>query len=68
MKKVNPKTGRQTNVIFPYLDYDNPITYVAVDPKNENKIAFTTYKNDIYESNDGGKSWNSLVADGRIEQ
>jgi hypothetical protein len=68
LKKVNPKTGEQNKIVFPFLDYDNPVTYITVNAKNESQIAFTTYKNDLYESADGGKSWTSLLAEGRIEQ
>jgi hypothetical protein len=68
MKKVNPITMEQTTILFPFLDYDNPVTYIAADPKNENRLSFSTYKNDLYESADGGKNWNLLLAKGKIEQ
>lgn len=68
LKEINPKTGETKDVGIPFLDYDNPVTYIAADPKNENKLAFTTYKNDLYESTDGGKSWTNLLTDGKIEQ
>ncbi len=68
LKKIDPKTRELNDIVFPFLDYDNPVTYLAADPKNEKRIAFSTYKNDLYESADGGKSWNCLLANGQIEQ
>lgn len=68
LKKTNPKTGVQSPMAIPFLDYDNPVTYLAVDAKNSNRLAFSTYKNDVYESTDGGKSWVNLMKNGKIEQ
>jgi hypothetical protein len=54
-------------VTIPNLKYDNPITYIAADPEQEDRIAFITILNDLYESEDGGKTWNQLLVNGRIE-
>lgn len=52
---------------IPKLNYDNPITYIAADPEQEGRIAFITILNDLYESKDGGKTWDQLLVNGRIE-
>lgn len=54
-------------VTIPNLKYDNPITYIAADPEQEDRIAFITILNDLYESKDGGKTWNQILVNGRIE-
>lgn len=66
--KLNPdQAGAATDLKIPNLKYDNPITYIAADPEQEGRIAFITILNDLYESQDGGKTWKQLLVNGRIE-
>jgi hypothetical protein len=59
--------GAQEELPIPNLKYDNPITYIAADPKQEGRIAFITILNDLYESEDSGKTWKQLLVNGRVE-
>lgn len=52
---------------IPNLKDDNPITYIAANPKQEGRIAFITILNDLYETEDGGKTWNQLLVNGRMK-
>ncbi|MFO1443376.1 hypothetical protein KDN24_09170 [Bacillus sp. Bva_UNVM-123] len=52
---------------IPFLNYDNPITYIAVDQKNNNTLSFSTYLYDVYESTDSGETWGLLLKNGKIE-
>ncbi|WP_342432390.1 F510_1955 family glycosylhydrolase [Neobacillus sp. FSL H8-0543] len=67
LKMINPKSGEQTTLSIPFLDYQNPITFLAVNPHNDQQLAFTTYTNDLFESTDNGTKWINLLQDGKTE-
>lgn len=66
--KLNAENFEQAEELpIPFLKYDNPITYLAADPKQEGRIAFITILNDLYESEDGGQTWKQLLVNGKIQ-
>ncbi|MBY0123873.1 hypothetical protein H0173_18525 [Bacillus sp. S/N-304-OC-R1] len=65
--KMDLQSFNVNSVNIPFLSYDNPITYIAVNNKDQNKLSFATYLNDVYESADGGQTWKLVLKNGRIE-
>ncbi|WP_313798196.1 F510_1955 family glycosylhydrolase [Cytobacillus sp.] len=65
--QLNLKTKEAVKLDIPFLNYDNPVTFIAVNHKNNDTISFATYLNDVYESTDGGKNWGSVLKNGKIE-
>lgn len=51
----------------PYLDFENAITYITVNPENEEEIAFTTLDIDGYLSSDGGQSFQPILDEGQMQ-
>ncbi|MCM3125915.1 MULTISPECIES: F510_1955 family glycosylhydrolase [unclassified Mesobacillus] len=60
--------GAAEELPIPHLKEDNPITYIAADPRQDGRIAFITILNDLYESEDGGQTWKRLLVNGKIEK
>jgi Sortilin, neurotensin receptor 3, len=65
--RMDLKTKEATQLEIPFLNYDNPVTFIAVNHKNTNTISFSTYLNDVYQSNDGGENWDLVLKNGKIE-
>ncbi|SFA95172.1 MULTISPECIES: F510_1955 family glycosylhydrolase [unclassified Bacillus (in: firmicutes)] len=63
--KLNLETKAISEIKIPFLDYTNPITYIAINQVNPKQIAFTTYENDLYESKDGGQNWTPILKKGK---
>ncbi|MET3699327.1 Beta-barrel assembly machine subunit BamC [Bacillus oleivorans] len=53
-------------IVIPHLDYDNPITFIAVSPTDSNQIAITTYDLDILQTKNFGANWEPLIQDGKM--
>ncbi|WNS74380.1 hypothetical protein RRV45_15875 [Bacillus sp. DTU_2020_1000418_1_SI_GHA_SEK_038] len=65
--KMNIHTLEAEQISIPFLSYDNPITFISVNYKDQNTLSFATYLNDVYESSDGGQNWKLVLKNGRIE-
>ncbi|MDQ0269535.1 hypothetical protein [Cytobacillus purgationiresistens] len=65
--EVDLESFESKKMDIPFLKYDNPITYISVNHKTEQTVAFTTYLSDVYETKNSGKSWSLLLSNGRIE-
>ncbi|MEH7343809.1 hypothetical protein V7122_08020 [Bacillus sp. JJ1532] len=65
--KMNIHTLEAEQIIIPFLSYDNPITFISVNHKDQNTLSFSTYLNDVYETFDGGQNWKLVLKNGRIE-
>lgn len=64
---INLDTLEAEQVDIPFLNYDNPVTYIAVNNKDNNTFSFATYLFDVYESTDKGANWNLVLKNGKIE-
>ncbi|MFE8696770.1 F510_1955 family glycosylhydrolase [Cytobacillus sp. FJAT-53684] len=65
--RMDLKTKESIPLNIPYLNYDNPVTFISVNHREEQTLSFATYLNDVYESTDGGENWNLLLKNGKIE-
>ena len=50
----------------PELTEDNAITFIARHPTNEKELSFVTLQNDVYQTIDGGATWDQLLAKGEV--
>ncbi len=66
LQSYSIKNRKTSPITIPHLDYDNPITYIAVSPTDANQIAITTYDLDILQTKDFGANWEPLTQDGKM--
>ncbi|WP_433742290.1 F510_1955 family glycosylhydrolase [Falsibacillus pallidus] len=65
--KINIESFEQQEIEPPSIKSDDVISYIAVNPANENELAMTTMMKDIFQSNDSGDSWNKIAVNGKGE-
>jgi photosystem II stability/assembly factor-like uncharacterized protein len=51
---------------IPVLAQDDAVSFIAQNPINEDEIAFTTFKKNVYRSIDKGISWTKLIHLGEV--
>ncbi|MBM7647413.1 hypothetical protein JOC78_000334 [Bacillus ectoiniformans] len=58
--------GTEKRIDLPVMDQD-AVMYLAVNPNNEEEIAFTSFNGNVYLTNDGAKSWDMITEKGSIK-
>lgn len=66
MKAYNLEDGEAETLQLPELNEDGAV-YIAVNPENNEEIAFYTVQGDAYVSKDGGASWEEIIDEGQIQ-
>ncbi|CAN7238011.1 sialidase [Mangrovibacillus sp. Mu-81] len=63
--KFNLESLEEVELPLPSINNDNPIMFIAQNPKNQSEMTLVTYKNDIYRTSDGGKNWTEIMDSGK---
>ena len=66
LHSYNLENKETAPVAIPYLDFDNPVTYIAISPVDSNILSIATYDLDILQSKDFGSNWEPLIQDGKM--
>ncbi|PAE36664.1 F510_1955 family glycosylhydrolase [Bacillus sp. 7884-1] len=49
------------------INDNNPIMFITSNPKNRDEITVITLKNDIYQTQDNGGTWDAIIEGGNIQ-
>lgn len=58
------ETNEPQAMSIPSLNGENTITYIAVNPQDEQQIIFTTVEKDMYLTKDSGENWSQIAEKG----
>lgn len=58
--------GSEEEIALPEMKQD-AVMYLAQNPINGNEVIFSTFNGDIYQTQDGMKTWNLIVKEGKIQ-
>lgn len=64
LTKINLETKEETSYEIPSFEKENAISYIAVNPQDENEITFATFEKDIYLSFNNGEHWEKIADNG----
>lgn len=62
--KINIGTGDETIFALPEINAEDAISYVAVNPQDQNQVVFSTFEKDIFLTNDEGEEWEQIADKG----
>lgn len=66
LHQIDLDSNEGEKLSLPELTEDNAITFIAQHPTNEEELSFVTLQNDVFQSTDGGSTWNQLLAAGEL--
>jgi len=65
LTQINTENGERTSLPLPSIKEEDAISYIAINPQNEQQIVISTFKKDIFSTGDRGGSWSQLVDEGK---
>mgnify|MGYP005829827899 CR=1 FL=1 len=65
LTQINTENGERTSLPLPSIKEEDAISYIAINPQNEQHIVVSTFKKDIFSTSDRGESWSPLVDEGK---
>jgi hypothetical protein len=64
LTELDLNSGEKKQISTPEMDQDDAISYIAVNPQNVEEIVFTTFKKDIFYTEDFGTTWEKIADKG----
>lgn len=67
LHKKDLASGEGEALVIPELTAENSIIFMAQHPTNTKELTFATLQNDVYQSTDGGATWEQLLNKGSVK-
>jgi Protein of unknown function (DUF1541) len=65
LTQINTENGEKSSLPLPSIKEEDAISYIAINPQNEQHIVISTFNKDIFSTGDRGESWSPLVDEGK---